>query len=123
MTWTGVLLLRCSDAKVRRQSSSDGVDADDAGVSGALQQVGRSGQWRLFVDVAPVAGRYRGGAVEGAHVADDFGDDAAELVADRDDPGPVELGRFDMQQVVDTSVAELPFEDVEGGQLACLLHS
>jgi hypothetical protein len=36
---------------------------------------------------------------------------------------PSNLGWLDVQQVVDPSVGELPFEDVEGGQLACFLHS
>jgi hypothetical protein len=30
-------------------------------------------------------------------VADDLGDDVSEPIADRDDPGAVEFGGFDMQ--------------------------
>jgi hypothetical protein len=73
------------------QPTPDGADPDDARVSGSLQQVRRTRQRRLLVDVAPVARRHRGGAVEGPHVADDLGDDAAEMVTDRDDPGPSNL--------------------------------
>src|SRR5438552_3539646 len=47
---------------------------------------------------------------------------SAGWVAERGDPGSIEIGRLDMQQVVDAPVTELPLEDVEGGQLTRLLH-
>ena len=105
----------------RAQPASDGVGVQRAGMGAGLQQVGRAGQRTFFVFVAAVAGGDVVGAVEGADVADDLGDDPAELVPDRYDPGPVELGWFDVQQVVDLPVGQVSFEHVEGGQLAGFL--
>lgn len=103
------------------QPAADGVGVDGAGVTDALQQVGRAGQGLLLMLVATVDQGDVVGAVVAADVTDDLGDRPAELVTDRDDSCAAELAGFDVQQVVEASVGQGPAEHVEGCQLTRLL--
>jgi hypothetical protein len=60
-----------------------------------------------------IAGRHGLRAIEALHVAEDFGDDAAEAIADGDDARAINLRWLDVVQVVDPTVRELAFEDIE----------
>ena len=105
------------------QTRTNGGHSDGGGVAPRLQQIGGSGS-RLFLVVVPmVDGRHRGGAVEAFDMADDLGEDPSQPVADGDDPGPIEPGRFDVQQVVEATVTLAAFENVQSGQLTGLLDA
>ena len=147
MTCTGTLLFKCSDAKTRRQScgkSTSGrpsarrapaaidtaresganrLDAERARMFGALQQIRRAWPRLTFVMVPMIAGRHGLRAIEALHVADDFGDHAAETVADRDDARAIEFRRLDVEQVVHAAVRELAFEDIERREFAGLFDA
>src|SRR6266851_8712640 len=119
-------VVRSARARRDRDSAQAGtnrLNAERTGILGTLQQI--RGTWpRLtFVMVPMIAGRYGLCAIEALHVADDFGDHAAEAVADRDDARAIKLRRLDVKQVVDPTVRELAFEDIERREFAGLLDA
>src|SRR5688572_27584293 len=87
---------------------------------GALQQVRRARARETFVVIPMIAGRDGVRAIEAFHMPDDLGDDPPEAVADRDDPRAIEFRRLDVEQVIDPTVRELAFENIERRELAGL---
>ncbi len=120
--WASVGVAGASGRGQLAQPVANGVGAHGARMPGALKQVGSPGKGPQLVIVPPVTSRDLICAIEGPDVADDLGDDPAETVADRDGAGPAELGRLDVEQVVDLPVEQLAAQHVEGRQLAYLFH-
>ena len=90
---------------------------------GTLQQVRGTRPRLTFVMVPMIAGRHGLRAIEPLHVPNDFGDHAAEAVADRNHARAIELRRLDVEQVVDPTVRKLAFEDIERREFAGLFDT
>ena len=105
------------------QAGTNRLDAERTGMLGTLQQI--RGTWpRLTCVMVPmIAGRHGVRAIEALHVADDFSDHAAEAVADRDDARAIKLRWLDVEQVVDPTVRESAFEDIERCEFADLFDA
>src|ERR1700733_3182078 len=83
------------------EPSSDGLNADGAGVFGALQQVWTGGPWATLVMVPVITERQLRCAIETLDVLENLGEDAAQSVADRNHPLTIKLRRLDVQHVVE----------------------
>ena len=94
-----------------------------AGMANALEQIRRWRARTLLLQVPMIASRHGVAVIEAFYVSDDLGQDAAEAVADGDDASAIKLRRLDVQQVVDATVRQLAFENIERRQFAGLFDA
>jgi hypothetical protein len=73
-----------------------------------------------LVMVPVITERHLRCAIETLHALKNLGEDAAQSVANRNHPRTIELGRLDVQHVVEAAIGKRLFEDIERGEFARL---
>ena len=82
-----------------------------------LNQIGRWWTWSFLRQVPMIANRDMISSMKELHVADDFRDNAAQTVANRDYTRTLKLRRLHMQKIVNASIRQVSSENVKSGEV------